>query len=336
MEAALITGQRRVELVEVPEPVAGDGQAVVAIDRCGICGTDVSAYKSGRPYTPFLHGHEWTGVVTSLGPGTTTVDEGDRVVLGAKPPCGTCAHCRAGHVAHCEGVLSIALPVPQHGGYAPRINVETVRLHRVPDSMSVEIAAMIDPATVALHGVRRTQIRTDDLVVVTGAGPIGLIALQLAGLAGAEVLVIEPNERRRGVAASLGAATVASADEAAELVRRGRPGADVVLECSGSDAAITAGVGLLRTGGQLTMIGVSSSPITIDPNLWLVREVTVRTALAHTMWEFDTVFRLLAEDRLQLGPLHDTTVSLAELPAAFESLAAGSAGPIKVLVDPTA
>src|SRR5687767_9574063 len=110
MQAGLITGKRTFELVDVPEPDPGAGQALVQIDRCGICGSDVAAYRTGDPYTPFMHGHEWTGTV--LGGRGISLSEGDRVVLGTAPPCGSCPSCRAGRTEFCEGVLAIAPPVP--------------------------------------------------------------------------------------------------------------------------------------------------------------------------------------------------------------------------------
>ena len=140
MQAGLITGKATFELVDVPEPQPGDGQALVQIDRCGICGSDVSAYKSGRPYPLILHGHEWTGVV--LGGRGIHLSEGARVVFGAAPPCGVCSSCRAGRTQFCERVLHIAPPVPPHGGYAPRINVEAERLHRIP---SGAVKVLVDP-----------------------------------------------------------------------------------------------------------------------------------------------------------------------------------------------
>jgi 2-desacetyl-2-hydroxyethyl bacteriochlorophyllide A dehydrogenase len=225
-------------------------------------------------------------------------------------------------------VLAIAPPVPAHGGYAPRINVEAARLHRVPDHVPMEVAAQIEPATVALHGVRRTTIHTGDTVVVTGAGEIGLVAMQLAALAGAQVIVVEPNEHRRAMAMSLGTRAVASADDVTEK-------ADVVLECAGSVAAVEAGLRLLRMGGQITLIGVAHGTLTIDPDLWLIREATIRTSLAHNAWDFDASIRLIADGHLELAPLAQRTVTLDELPGTFEQLADGTANAVKVLVDPT-
>ena len=327
MQAGLITGKRTFELIEVPEPEPGEGQAIVQIDRCGVCGSDVAAYRTGEPYSAFMNGHEWTGTV--LGGRGISLSEGDRVVLGTAPPCGSCPSCRAGRMEFCEAVLAIAPPVPPHGGYAPRINVEAARLHLVPDSIPVDVAAQIEPATVALHGVRRTEIHQGDVVVVTGAGEIGLIAMQLAAIAGAHVVVVEPDEHRRTMAMSLGTRAVSSAEDINER-------ADVVLECSGAGAAIASGLQLLRSGGQMTLIGVPHGQVTIDPNLWLIRQATIRMSLAHNAWDFDASIRLIADERLTLAPLAQRTVTLDELPNAFEQLADGTANAVKVLVDPSA
>ena len=154
------------------------------------------------------------------------------------------------------------------------------------------------------------------------------MAAQIAALGGADVVVVEPIDHRRAMASSLGARTASST---ADLTEK----ADVVLECAGSEAAIASGVQVLRTGGQLTMIGVASGAITIDPDLWLIREVTVRTSLAHNAWDFDASIRLVDDGRLQLAPIADRTVTLDELPAAFASLADGTSGAVKVLVDPS-
>jgi threonine dehydrogenase-like Zn-dependent dehydrogenase len=261
--AGLITRERRLEVVEVPEPEPGDGQALVQVDRCGICGSDVSAYRSGKPYPPILHGHEWTGTV--LGGRGIPVAEGARVVLGAAPPCGRCPSCRAGRPQHCELVLHMLPPVPPHGGYAPRINVDAARLHPIPDHITSDAAALIEPATVALHGVRRTDLQAGDRVVVTGAGAIGLLTAQLAVLAGAEVMVVEPDPERRAMAAGYASATFASTEELDAPV-------DVAFECAGANAAVDAAVRALRNGGQVTLIGVAAGALTIESDQWLIRE----------------------------------------------------------------
>ena len=345
MHAALITGKGRLDVVEVPEPRPTGGTVVVAIDRCGICGTDVAAFRDGEPYSPFLCGHEWCGVVTDTGTAATpdAPSEGDRVVLGSPPACGRCDLCRAGHAERCVDLMAIVLDPayptrPPHGGYAPRIAVDARRLIPVPPTLPVERAAQLEPATVALHGVRRTPIRTGDVVVVQGCGPIGLLTLQWARLGGAgHVIAVEPDAGRRRRAADLGAQAVEPGPAAFEAVTgANRIGADVVLDCAGTGPALDAAVALARPGGAVTMIGVASTPVTINPGLWLVREVTVRTSLAHTYDDFVVARDYLADGRIDVDALLDRTVALDALGDTLTELASGGSGLCKVLVDPAA
>jgi (R,R)-butanediol dehydrogenase/meso-butanediol dehydrogenase/diacetyl reductase len=344
MQAGLILGKHRLEFVEVPEPQAGRGLAVVEIERCGICGTDVAAFRSGEPYMPFLSGHEWCGTVAEVGSGVAHLAAGDRVVIGSPPACGQCAECRAGHVQRCARILdlgpNVSPPYPPHGGYAPRIAVDASRLITLPSELPADAAAMIEPATVALHAVRRSPLRLGDSVVIQGAGPIGLLTLQLARAAGAKHLIaIEPNVKRQALARDLGADAVGLPGEAAlELVqtRTAGRGADVVFDCAGHGTALDTAVMLARPGGTVMAVGVASTPVTINPTLWLIREVTVSVSLAHNYEEFFITIGLLGDGRLRVAPLHSRTIGLAELPAALATLASGEGDLCKVLVDPRA
>src|SRR5262249_33092599 len=138
--------------------------------RCGICGTDVSAYRSGEPYAPFLCGHEWVGRVARAGRGVTGVREGDRAVMGVPVACGACSECRAGLAHRCAAIMALAYGIhpltPPHGGYAPRIAVPADYLVVVPEDLDVDAAAQAEPATVALHAVRRRPPRLGDRVLV--------------------------------------------------------------------------------------------------------------------------------------------------------------------------
>ncbi len=344
MQAGLILGKHRLDFVEVPEPKAGPGLAVVQIERCGICGTDVAAFRSGEPYMPFLSGHEWCGTVAEVGPDVSHLATGDRVVIGSPPACGKCAECRAGLVHRCARILDLSPdvtpPYPPHGGYAPRIAVDAARLITIPAGLPADEAAMVEPATVALHAVRRSPLRLGESVIIQGAGPIGLLTLQLARAAGAKhVIAIEPNAKRQTLAHELGADAVTAPGEAAlELVRTRTAGlgADVVFDCAGTGAALDTAVSLARPGGTVMAVGVASSPVTINPTLWLIKEVTVSVSLAHTYEEFHITIGLLRDGRLRARPLHSKTISLAELPAALTALAAGDGDLCKVLVDPSA
>jgi len=342
MYAAVITGQHRVEVIEVPDPVPAVNGVVVDITLCGICGTDLHAYQSGAPYNPAICGHEWVGVVSGVGVDVRGLSEGDRVVVAVPPPCGRCTACRAGQAGHCSAVFLAAtgrdIRNPLHGGFAPRLAVSADRVLAAHPLLTDAQAAQVEPATVAFHAVRRSMVRLGDVAVVQGAGPIGLTTMQWVRAAGAgEVIVIEPNAQRQALALSLGATVVvAPGAEAGELVREHTNGlgADIVYECVGRAPAIQSAVDLVRRGGSMCLIGLSDTDASITPAVWLVKEVVLTAALAYTHDEFDLAMGMIADGRMRLDPLHSSTVGLTGLSDALADLASGTSTQTKVLVDP--
>ena len=178
MLAALITGARRLELREFPDPIPSPGCVVVDIAYCGICGTDVHAYVSGRPYTPAICGHEWTGTVSAVGRGVAGLGEGDRVVVGVPSACGSCIACDAGRSEHCSRCIAFLHgrdpDAPPHGGFASRVAVNAGRVVPAHSSLDDETLAHVEPVAVALHAVKRSGLRAGDTALVLGAGPVGL------------------------------------------------------------------------------------------------------------------------------------------------------------------
>lgn len=342
MQVGLVTGKRQITLREMPEPEPSAGKAVVEIAYCGICGTDLHAWASGAPYNPAICGHEWSGTVAKRGAGITHVKEGDRVTIGIAPACGQCADCRSGRGAYCSsafmGVLGMGPLAAPHGGFARAIAVDAARIIGVRAGISDEAAAMLEPATVALHAVRRTPMRLGDACVVIGAGPIGMLTLQCAQAAGAgAVVVIEPHPVRREKAKALGATAVIdpkTEDVAARVKAALGPfGADVVFECAGIPQTIDQAAGLAKRGGVVSLVGLANVPATITPGTWLVNEIRMSASLAYLNEEFDLTMGLVQDGRLRLGPLHTKTVSLQEMDAAF-ALLNDSPAEIKILVRP--
>lgn len=342
MLAGLVTGRERIEFVEVPDPVPPEGGIVVDISLCGICGTDVHAFRSGEPYEPAICGHEWVGTVSALGRGVRRLAEGDRVVVAVGAACGRCNACRGGYYRHCSAVLMASIgrdaSAPVHGGFASRIAVGADRVVPAHPDLDEPTAAQVEPATVALHAVRHCGSRIGDTAVVQGAGPIGLATLQWARIAGAaRVIVIEPDLRRRELAVELGAsrALVPGAEADAEIreLTHGL-GADIVFECVGSPDSIQEAVDRCRRGGSVCLIGLADSPATVVPSSWLVKEINLTAALAYLHEEFDMAMAMMSDGRFRAAPMHTSTVPLAELGSAFADLASGDSSQIKVLVDP--
>jgi len=342
MRVGLVTGHERIEFKEFPEPVPEPGKAVVEIAYCGICGTDLHPFHTGDPYNPAICGHEWTGSVSALGKGVTGLEVGDRVGIGATPACGQCANCRAGHAANCTAALMAMVGVgplaPPHGGFARAIAVDAARLYRIRPELSDEQAAMLEPATVAVHALRQTPMQLGDSAVVLGAGPIGLLVLQCARAAGAGfVVVVEPNPERARLAAELGASAVidpGSGSVAASIAEEcGTLGADVVFECAGIPSTIEQSVSLVRRGGVASLVGLASEAAEITPGTWLSKEVRLVASFGYLHQEFGLAMQLVADGRLRLDALHTSTVGLAGLDAAFHRLLEGG-DEVKVLVDP--
>ncbi|MEC9425631.1 MAG: zinc-binding dehydrogenase [Actinomycetota bacterium] len=188
-----------------------------------------------------------------------------------------------------------------------------------------------------MHAVRRSGAGPGDVVVVQGAGPIGLSVLQVAKANGVdEVLVVEPNEDRRALARELGADLVATPEAAAEVVldhTRGS-GADVVIECAGLVDTVQSGIEFCRSGGTMCLVGIADGPVPIIPRELIAREVTLVSALAYLHEEFRMAMELIADGHVRLQQLHSSTVGLGDLPTVIERLAGGSAE-TKVLVDPS-
>ena len=348
MHAGLIVGKGELELREFPTPVPAPTGVVIDIALCGICGTDVHAFQSGRPYNPAICGHEWTGTVSAVGSavaassGSAALTEGDRVVVAIAPACGACAACRAGHAERCLVAFMSALGrdalAPPHGGFAPQIAVAASRVVRAHPELTDVQAAQVEPATVAFHAVRASALLLGDVAVVQGAGPIGLSTLQWVRAAGASrVIVVEPNVRRRSLATSLGAhEAVEPGAAASELVleRTHGLGADIVYECVGRATAIQTAVDLARRGGSMCLIGLADGEASISPAAWLIKEIVVTSSLAYFHEEFEMVMAMIADGRVDVEPLHTGTVGLDGLSAALADLASGQSLQTKVLVDP--
>ncbi len=290
-------GAGYVEVRDVPEPSPGAGEVKIKIAACGVCGSDIHVYHDKFPYwPPVILGHEFTGTVVELGPECRRLRVGDRVV--AEPhtrACGTCYLCRTGNIQICPEKRSPGWGID--GGMAEFICYPERLLHRVPDAMTWDQAAVVEPVANAVTDLlERTGVVAGDFVVVQGPGPIGLTAAMVARAAGAREVVIigAPGDAalRLRKARELGfqhTINIAQADPvAAVLDMTGGIGADIVAECSGSPNAIPLTVELVRKMGKICVIGLTGGrPVELpwDKFAFKVVSVIFNMSTQYSAWD---------------------------------------------------
>lgn len=337
----------RVEDVAEPDSPASD-EVVVRIARCGICGTDLHEFTSGPIVTPVephpltgaqnpqILGHEFAGEVVAIGDAVTRVRTGDRVAIMPLAYCGTCAYCRRGLQHLCATMGCVGLS-HAWGGMGEIATVTEYQLVPLPENVSYEQGALIEPTAVAAYGVERAGVTPGDRVLVTGAGPIGALAALCAHAAGATtVYVSEPNAARRARAERLGVAAVLDPTEVdvAEYLHEQTDGlgVDAAIECSGQPNAFNAAVASLRRRGTLAQTGLFVGEASVEPMLWSLNDLSIIGTWCYWVYDFDRIAAQIAAGSLPVERVITSTVELGDAPDAFERLASGAADEIKVLV----
>lgn len=320
----------------------GTSEVTVDIAYVGVCGTDVHGSQSPQFLPPAVFGHEWTGTVSAIGSDVTTVTVGQRVVASVGAACGRCADCLAGFTEMCQVVFEEANGVdanaPAHGAFAQSVTVHERRVQPVLDGLTEEQAGLVEPTAVTFHAVRRTAQRFGALVVVQGAGPIGLLTAQHARHAGArEVIVVEPNAARRATAAELGFTSVFEPGDAfTEHLHAASNGlgADVLYECTGAPKLMQASAELVRRGGTLSLLGYPMTNSEVSYGDWQSRQLTVIGSLAYTHDDFVGAMAAIRDGSVDVDTLHTATVGLDGLHEVLTALGDGTSKETKVLVDP--
>jgi (R,R)-butanediol dehydrogenase/meso-butanediol dehydrogenase/diacetyl reductase len=337
MRAAVCTGERTLVVEERTTPRPGAGEVAIAVDWCGICGTDLHGVFEGWSPAGAVLGHEYAGRIAAVGPGVEGWVVGDAVTAEPGRVCGRCRYCTAGRPSLCTEYMTALLRGEWPGAFAERVIVSARQLHRIPRGLDVRAAALTEPLAVALHAIHRSGVRAGERALVTGAGPLGCLHVAaLRALGVADVTVSEPSPARRAAALAAGADRALAPDELVvppPFAEVDRP-VDVVLECSGNPAAFTAGLAQLRPGGTLVIVGTGLTPPVLEHHRVILRELVVTGALNYDESGFEDALALLASGRLPLDALIAADdVPLAEIMRAMERLAAGTAA-AKLLVVP--
>ncbi|HWM57639.1 MAG TPA: NAD(P)-dependent alcohol dehydrogenase [Pseudonocardia sp.] len=324
----------RIELEERAAPEPGPGEVLVDVRAVGVCGSDVHYYEHGRigdfvVEEPMVLGHESAGVISAVGPGVTGLAVGERVSVEPGVPDRSCPQCLAGRYNLCPQMRFFATP-PIDGAFAEQVVVHQAFAHPVPDSMSDDAAALLEPLSVGVWACRKGGVGPGSRVLVTGAGPIGLVAVQTALAFGAtSVAVSDVNPARLEMAGALGATELVDA-RSSSVTDIAPP--SILLECSGFPPAITEGIRALDRAGRAVLVGMGGDEIPLPLSVVQGRELEVTGTFRYAN-TWPTAIALVAAGRIDLDRLVTGHYGLADAEA---SLTVGRSDPfsVKVIVHP--
>jgi L-iditol 2-dehydrogenase len=332
MKALLLTEYGKLSMADMPDPVPAEDEAVVRVRACGICGSDVHGYTgaTGRRIPPLVMGHEAAGVIEHVGAPAAGFAPGDRVTFDSTLYCGRCEFCRRGEVNLCDArrVLGVSCAdYRRHGAFAELVSVPVRTLHRLPDSLPFEHAALVEPLAVAVHAVDRQRPSPSDRIVVIGCGMIGLLVVQVLRARGcASITAVDVDERRRRLAARLGA-------ERTSAQMSGSAAADHVFEAVGRAETVTAAIHGVRKGGAVTLIGNLAPEVPLPLQAVVTGEIALLGSCASS-GEYPKAIALLATGAVDVAPLVSAVAPLHEGAAWFERLHRGDEGLLKVVLRP--
>ncbi|SCW60770.1 Threonine dehydrogenase [Sphingobium faniae] len=333
MKAAVFKGAGTPLVVEtVDDPTPGEGEAVIKVTRCGVCGTDLhmtSGHGNDFPSNTVI-GHEYCGEVVALGKGVDTLKVGQFVTAMPVAGCGRCAPCLAGYPMACAQMQGLV------GGFGEYMRIAAMSSVVLPQTLTPADGALVEPLAVGLRGVRLAQMEPGAKVAVLGAGSIGLAAIYWARLLGAgKVVAISRSARRADLALQMGADSFEALgeDEAARVTAAlgGMP--DIVLECVGAVGMTQKAVELVRPGGTVVSLGFCTSPDPILPSFATWKQVTIKFSFAYDLREFEHCANAFDAGHVEPRLMVSKTVGLDAFPDLFEALRAG-ANETKVHVDP--
>jgi L-iditol 2-dehydrogenase len=332
-------GPGNLKILDVPEPLCGEDAVKIEVAYCGVCGTDIHILKDEFPtHPPVIIGHEFSGTVVQIGSRVKKFKVGDRVVAeNVCSTCGDCYLCRTGHYAICiqRGAQGLDLD----GAFARYIVCKERNVYPIPSGVSLQEAALAEPLVCAVHAVLdQTKVGAGDVVLVSGPGAMGLLASQAAKAEGGTVILsgTTADQERFEVARQLGIDRIVDVEreDLASVVRElteGR-GADVVIECSGSQAAVSAGISLIKKRGTFTQVGLFGKKVPIDLDAVVTREIRIVGSMSHTWNAWKRGLDLVARGKIRLSPLVTAVYPLEEWERAFREFEDRRG--IKILLEP--
>jgi L-iditol 2-dehydrogenase len=343
MKALVLPAYNQLRIEDVPRPVPEPDEVLIQVAACGICGSDVHGMdgSTDRRRPPIIMGHEASGAIAKVGSAVRNWNIGDRVTFDSTVYCGRCWFCGKGAMNLCDNRMVLGVSCSdyrRHGAFAEYVAVPQQILHRLPDSLSFEEAALIEAVAVAVHAVELTPISLNDTAVVVGTGLIGLLVVQALRAAGCgTIIAVDLDEDRLNLAQRLGAHTGVNAgllDVPAEVRRlTGGRGADIAMEVVGMTPTVQAAVETLRKGGALTLVGNIRPTVELPLQAVVTRQLTLRGSCA-SCGEYPACLEMVSCGRIDVRSLISATPPLEEGPDWFKRLYEQEPGLMKVILKP--
>jgi L-iditol 2-dehydrogenase len=343
MKALVLEEYNKLVYKDMPVPGISETEVLIEVKACGICGSDVHGMdgSSGRRHTPLIMGHEASGIIVARGEQVSSFSEGDRVTFDSTIYCGKCFYCRKGLINLCDNrrVLGVSpKEYRQHGAFTQYVVVPEHILYRLPDGLSFEQAAMVEPVSIAFHAVNLTPISLNDSVVVIGAGMVGLFVVQALRAAGCgTIIAVDIEQSKLDTALKLGAdhGLLAGAVDVPEAVRglTENHGAALAVEVVGNTAAVNTAISSLRKGGSLTIIGNLSPTVEFPLQEVVTRQISVNGSCS-SCGEYPACLDLIARGVINVDEMISKVAPLAEGADWFRRLYNQEKGLMKVILQP--
>lgn len=328
MKAALLTASETIKIAEIEKPLLSPNEVLIQPDRFGICGTDVSFYLGHRrvPY-PFVLGHEVAGHVKGIGDAVAGISIGQRVIVEPNYPCGSCNLCLSGRGAVCAKKDSMGVNIP--GCFSEYAVAPAEFVWPVPDSVSDEDAATIEPLAVSMHGLLLSGAKDGDTVAVLGCGVVGLLLIHAAAAMGVRAIAHDRIAAKMEMARDFGAFAAVDLDQAPNLWEK--ENVTAVFECAGASSTLELALASAPRGAKVILLGLSASPASFIP-MRLVREgINVYTSMIYDHpADFARTIELVVEGKMHPGRVVTDTFSFDSIAQALTLAGTGEAGKIHI------
>ena len=334
----VMTAPGEISFREIPVPVAGPEQILVRTKRIGICGSDIHVYHGKHPYTsyPVTQGHEISGEISAVGSAVTGFSVGQRVTIEPQVACGTCYNCRHGRYNICEQLKVMGFQTT--GAASEYFSIDQKRVDLLPDNVDDDQGAMVEPAAVAVHAVRRSGPLKGQKVVVLGAGPIGNLVAQAAKAVGAaQVMITDVSDFRLAIAKDCGTeftVNTGTVDLGAAIEEHfGADRADVIYDCAGNDITMGQAIRFARKGSTIILVAVYAGTAHVDLAMLNDHELDLNTTMMYTRADFTEAIQFIAEGTIRLHPLMSRHFAFADFLDAYRYIDSHREMTLKVLID---